>query len=238
MDDFVSHRIQDQHFVLAFGYLSLVIILQLPLPSDVRHGSEVEKGFQPLSGLVADTGSAANTGSRPVLEWSNARVTCHFLGTGNGLHLIGTHQYFGRRCGPNPRNGGDPAEEFAQPGVTLNQNIDLGVDGLLLFFEGGQRFLRGGLDLLLKRRADEGLLLVQRHGQELVGLDEALPGGTQKGKPLDDLARRLPQAGLVAEAESVLGDPPGVDRVAPRGAPSYPAAFRLPVLSAYCSPAR
>ena len=165
-------------------------------------------------------------------------MTCHFLGTGNDLHLIGADQYFGCRCWPNPRDGGDPAEEFAEPGVTLDQCVDLGVDGLLLFFQGGQRFLRGRPELFLKRGADERLLLVQRHGQEFVGLDQTLPGGTQKGKPLDDLAWWLPQAGLVAEAESVFGDPPGVDRVAPRGAPSCPAAFRPPVLSVYYSQAR
>lgn len=76
-------------------------------------------------------------------------MTGHFLSAGDGLHLVGGHQNLSGSGRSRSGNRNDQAEEFPEPGGTLDQSVNLDIDGFPLFFDSCQRLLRGGLDLFL-----------------------------------------------------------------------------------------
>lgn len=74
MDQLVAHRVQDQHFVLAFFDFALVVVLPLALDANRGHGRSVKKRVESLTSMVASTRPTPYTGARLVVEGGNTSM--------------------------------------------------------------------------------------------------------------------------------------------------------------------
>ena len=166
VDKLIAHAVEDEHFVFAFGYFSLIVGFERGSESHGHQGGQMEPFFNLLVGLGTHTGLPLVLAGA-AFERHHAGVGGEVFGVSPILKLIGGEQDFYGRNQAHARHGRDTLVAVGQRGISGQQGLDGLFDGCHVLAQGPQgRGVALFFSLLLGGRK-EALAAAQRGVQAL-----------------------------------------------------------------------